>query len=260
MSGCPRGRCRCPCRPPGCPGGSCSAWTLAACSPRSTGIEPTASKKDFMTFPLTPFVVKYSALAKKATGRGISAWTITLSRKERWLGATMKGPSLGTFSRPMTVGRQVPEIEPAGGPADAVKQLHRCAPRSMPRRGQLPAPRWRCGRLGASWTTATAPAASSSPSGANPQLTPMQSMPLAMAPATSCARSPTMMACCVRRSASGGGDDPGLADGAGRCGGLVHSGSVDDANRPAILWCSRTMCARFSGFWVATATGRPAAA
>ena len=72
-----------------------SAWTLAACSPRSTGMEPTASKKDFMTLPLTPPVVKYSAFAKKATGRGMSAWTITLSRKERWLGATMNGPVLG---------------------------------------------------------------------------------------------------------------------------------------------------------------------
>src|SRR4051794_23986477 len=86
------------------------ACTLAACSPRSTGMEPTASKKDFITRPLMPLVVKYSALAKKATGRGMSAWTITLSRKERWLGATMKGPSLGTFSSPMTVGLQVPEI------------------------------------------------------------------------------------------------------------------------------------------------------
>src|SRR6478735_1592090 len=87
-----------------------SAWTLAACSPRSTGMEPTDSKKAFMTLPLTPPVVKYSALAKKATGRGISAWTITLSKKERWLGATIKGPSDGTFSSPTTVGRQVPPI------------------------------------------------------------------------------------------------------------------------------------------------------
>src|SRR6476661_5788801 len=87
-----------------------SAWTLAACSPRSTGMEPTDSKKAFMTLPLTPPVVKYSALAKNATGRGISAWTITLSKKDRWLGATMKGPSDGTFSSPTTVGRQVPPI------------------------------------------------------------------------------------------------------------------------------------------------------
>src|SRR6476661_7544156 len=87
-----------------------SAWTLAACSPRSTGMEPTDSKKAFMTLPLTPPVVKYSALAKNATGRGIRACTITLSRNDRWLGATMNGPSLGTFSSPMTVGRQVPEI------------------------------------------------------------------------------------------------------------------------------------------------------
>src|SRR6478609_7589036 len=87
-----------------------SAWTLAACSPRSTGMEPTDSKNAFMTLPLTPPVVKYSALAKNATGRGISAWTITLSKKERWLGATIKGPSDGTFSSPTTVGRQVPAI------------------------------------------------------------------------------------------------------------------------------------------------------
>src|SRR6478735_3655846 len=87
-----------------------SAWTLAACSPRSTGMEPTDSKKAFMTLPLTPPVVKYSAFAKNATGRGISACTITLSKKDRWLGATMKGPSEGTFSSPTTVGRQVPEI------------------------------------------------------------------------------------------------------------------------------------------------------
>src|SRR6478735_3610461 len=87
-----------------------SACTLAACSPRSTGIEPTAVKKDFITRPLKPLVVKYSALAKNATGRGMSAWTITLSRKERWLGATMNGPLLGTFSSPMTVGRQLPEM------------------------------------------------------------------------------------------------------------------------------------------------------
>src|SRR5690349_17605134 len=86
------------------------ACTLAACSPRSTGMEPTAVKKDFITRPLKPLVVKYSALAKNATGRGISAWTMTLSRKERWLGATMKGPLLGTFSSPMTVGRQLPEM------------------------------------------------------------------------------------------------------------------------------------------------------
>src|SRR6478672_2421924 len=87
-----------------------SAWTLAACSPRSTGMEPTASKKDFMTRPLTPPVVKYSAFAKNATGRGMRAWTITLSRKERWFGATMNGPSLGTFSRPITVGRHVEDM------------------------------------------------------------------------------------------------------------------------------------------------------
>src|SRR5919205_2632135 len=86
------------------------ACTLAACSPRSTGMEPTAVKKDFITRPLKPLVVKYSALAKNATGRGMSAWTITLSRKDRWLGATMNGPLLGTFSSPMTVGRQLPEM------------------------------------------------------------------------------------------------------------------------------------------------------
>src|SRR3954465_1742448 len=89
-----------------------SAWTLAACSPRSTGMEPTASKKDFMTLPLTPPVVKYSAFAKNATGRGMRACTITLSRKDRWFGATMNGPFLGTFSRPMTVGRHVVDISP----------------------------------------------------------------------------------------------------------------------------------------------------
>src|SRR6476661_9914115 len=75
-------------------------------------MDPTASKKDFMMRPLTPLVVKYSALAKKATGRGMRACTITLSRKERWLGATMNGPALGTFSSPMTVGRHVPEMRP----------------------------------------------------------------------------------------------------------------------------------------------------
>src|SRR6478735_7879472 len=89
-----------------------SAWTLAACSPRSTGMEPTASKKDFITRPLAPLVVKYSALAKNATGRGIKAWTITLSRKDRWFGATMNGPVVGTFSSPMTVGRQVELTSP----------------------------------------------------------------------------------------------------------------------------------------------------
>src|SRR6266702_2158362 len=89
-----------------------SACTLAACSPRSTGMDPTAWKNAFMARPLKPFVVKYSALAKNPTGRGIRAWTITLSRKDRWFGATMKGPSLGTFSSPMTVGRQVLEISP----------------------------------------------------------------------------------------------------------------------------------------------------
>src|SRR6185437_17052928 len=88
------------------------ACTLAACSPRSTGMDPTAWKNAFIARPLKPLVVKYSALAKKPTGRGIKAWTITLSRKDKWFGATMKGPSLGTFSSPMTVGRQVLEISP----------------------------------------------------------------------------------------------------------------------------------------------------
>src|SRR6478735_5483168 len=114
-----------------------SAWTLAACSPRSTGMEPTASKKDFMALPLMPPVVKYSAFAKKATGRGMSAWTITLSRNERWFGATMNGPSLGTFSRPMTVGRHVVVTSPrvvqriASNIAIGVHLVQGCGPRAF---------------------------------------------------------------------------------------------------------------------------------
>ena len=237
-----------------------SAWTLAACSPRSTGMEPTDSKKDFMTFPLTPPVVKYSALAKKATGRGIRAWTMTLSKKERWFGATMKGPSLGTFSRPTTVGRQEPATSPRNGPADCLKQCHRCAPRSWPRRGWLPAVRWPPPGPAAVSTTATAPASSSSPSGANPQLTPMQSRPLAMAPATSWARSPTITACWVARSAKGSSDDSGFAHGTPAAADSSSAEPLMDWNRPAMPWCSSTIRARPCGFWVATATGRPAAA
>src|SRR6478736_7561911 len=114
-----------------------SAWTLAACSPRSTGMEPTGSKKDFMALPLMPPVVKYSAFAKKATGRGIRAWTITLSRNERWFGATMNGPSLGTFSRPMTVGRHVVVTSPrvvqriASNIAIGVHLVQGCGPRAF---------------------------------------------------------------------------------------------------------------------------------
>ena len=65
-----------------------------------------------MSLPLTPRPVKYSALAKKATPRGMRAWMITESRNERWLEATMNGPSSGTFSRPVTVGRHRPEMRP----------------------------------------------------------------------------------------------------------------------------------------------------
>ena len=57
-----------------------------------------------MALPLRPLPVKYSALAKNETGLGVSACTMTESKKDRWLGATMKGPSTGTFARPSTVG------------------------------------------------------------------------------------------------------------------------------------------------------------
>ena len=83
-----------------------------------------------MALPLMPPVVKYSALAKKATGRGMSAWTITLSRKERWLGATMNGPVLGHVFQADDRGTAGGGYEPAGGPADCLKHCHRCAPRS----------------------------------------------------------------------------------------------------------------------------------
>src|SRR4029453_15104218 len=120
------------------------ACTLAACSPRSTGIDPTDSKNAFIARPLKPLVVKYSAFAKKATGRGMRAWTMTLSKKDRWFGATIKGPSLGTFSSPMTVGRQLPEMRvrvvqrtasktaivgylAQGRPTDSIKFFNFCA-------------------------------------------------------------------------------------------------------------------------------------
>ena len=57
-----------------------------------------------MIRPLMPGVVKYSALAKNATLRGINAWMMTESKNDKWFEATMNGPSLGMFSRPVMVG------------------------------------------------------------------------------------------------------------------------------------------------------------
>ena len=146
----------------------------------------------------------------------------------------MNGPSLGTFSRPMTVGRQVPEMSAARGPADCIKHCHRCAPRSVAAvadwLSSCRRPGCREGRRCRVHARPTAPASCSSPSGAKPQLTPMQSRPLAMAPATSWARSPTITACCGARGRPGRRRRcRSLPSGPCGCGGLVGGGAADGA-------------------------------
>ena len=67
------------------------------------GIMPIAGKRK-RVFQLS----RYSALPTKTTRRGSRAINNTESRKEMWLGARMAGPSMGTFSRPVTaVGKTV---------------------------------------------------------------------------------------------------------------------------------------------------------
>ena len=62
--------------------------------------------------------------------------------------------------------------------------------------------------------------------------TPMQSSPLAMAPATSWARSPTITACWVAEVRQGSGDDAGLPDADRPLRGLVCGGTPDGLEQP----------------------------
>lgn len=80
------------------------AWA-ARWVPRSTGTASIAVKKLRLSQPLNPVPVKYSALARKTTGRGVTSGITTLSMKERWLLARITAPRFGTFSRPTTTGR-----------------------------------------------------------------------------------------------------------------------------------------------------------
>ncbi len=73
---------------------------------RSTGSWPTPLKKAAVIRPLTPGVVKYSALAMKVTLRSRTAGRKKESEKDRWLLARIAGPAAGTCSRPSTQGRK----------------------------------------------------------------------------------------------------------------------------------------------------------
>src|SRR3954449_12417527 len=83
-----------------------SAACAASLSSRSMGTWPTPAKNILEKNPLMPGVVKYSALARKVTLRGISTGMKNESQKERWLLARMAGRSSGMFSRPAIQGRQ----------------------------------------------------------------------------------------------------------------------------------------------------------
>ncbi len=64
-----------------------------------------ASKNRRVTHPFTPGPVKYSCLARKCTWRSSMAGMNTESETDRWLLARIAGPSVGTFPRPFTQGR-----------------------------------------------------------------------------------------------------------------------------------------------------------
>ena len=68
-------------------------------------VRPVNQARD--SAPFTPVPVKYCALARKVTLRGVTIGITNESAKERWLLATMTGPSGGMLSRPSTVGRQI---------------------------------------------------------------------------------------------------------------------------------------------------------
>jgi hypothetical protein len=60
----------------------------------------------FLIKPLGPGDVKYSLLARNVTLRGTTSGIKIESLKERWFEAIIKGPELGTFRRPLTLGRK----------------------------------------------------------------------------------------------------------------------------------------------------------
>ncbi len=64
-------------------------------------------KKAFLSRPLMPRPVKYSALARKTTFRGSGSGAKKWSENERWLLARMAGPSRGTLSAPSDHGRKI---------------------------------------------------------------------------------------------------------------------------------------------------------
>ena len=230
--------------------------------------------------PLTPPVVKYSALAKKATGRGIRACTITLSRKDRWLGATMNGPSLGTFSSPMTVGRQVAATRPRVVQRIASNiaiGVHLVSGLGRIGRGSLRRVRSRftasCDRVRRAMVSCRAGCCARSPRRPpRPVRRPERNPSLRrcsrvrwqrLRPRPARGPPPSRHVGCpavVRRKVrQGSGHDLGLPRRRLR---LLPPRPRPSRgwywNRAAMPWCSRTIRAMPSGFWVATAIGRPA--
>ena len=85
-----------------------SAPSLALPPVRSIGICPTPEKNVRDTKPFSPRPVKYSALARNVTLRGISCMGMKKwSENDRWLLARMAAPVWGTFSFPRCHGRKI---------------------------------------------------------------------------------------------------------------------------------------------------------
>src|SRR6186997_2084399 len=82
-----------------------SAPSAAVAPDLSIGTWPAPEKNFFWNQPLTPGVVKYSALATKVTRRGSVSGMKSQSAYDRWLLARIAGPEAGTFSAPSTCGR-----------------------------------------------------------------------------------------------------------------------------------------------------------
>ena len=79
-----------------------SAPRAASASSRSIGTWPTPEKNTRDSRPLSPAVVKYSALARKVTRRLTITGMKKESQKDRWLLARIAPPCSGMFSSPST--------------------------------------------------------------------------------------------------------------------------------------------------------------
>ena len=91
------------------------------------GTIPNAGNRYFVLW-----LSMYSALPRNTTGRGDIVITSGESKNERWLGLRIAGPSIGTFSSPLTSTRYSNRI--------AGRATNRAGPASEPIRGASSVP------------------------------------------------------------------------------------------------------------------------